>query len=127
MAKESFNIQSIYDFFHGLLYGEEKLTSNLYFDRLPDGIEREVNEMSLVDISDSVQDLGGCGKATISVYNYIVPDSEANIDEMDKKLFSLIENYKSDHYLITRDKMYPDYDYERGMECHVTLINLLIV
>lgn len=127
MAKESFNIQSIYDFFHGLLYGEEKLTSNLYFDHLPDGIEREVNEMSLVDISDSVQDLGGCGKATISVYNYIVPDSEANIDEMDKKLFSLIENYKSDHYFITRGKMYPDYDYERGMECHVTLINLLIV
>lgn len=127
MVKDILNIEQINDFFHGILYGEEKLTQNLYFDHLPDGIEREVKEMALVDISDAVQDLGGCGKATIAIYCYAVPDGEVSLGDMDRKLSDVIRSCKNEHYFITRGKMYPDYDYERGMDCHVTLVNLLIV
>lgn len=127
MIKDSLEIQNVYDFFHGLFYGEDKLTLNLYFARLPDGIERELNEMVLVDISDAIQDLGGCGKATIAVYCYAVPDGEVSLGDIDRKLSQLIKSYKTEHYFIARDKTYPDYDYERCMDCHVTLLNLLIV
>lgn len=127
MAKDIFNVKQIEDFFHGLLYGSEKLTDNLYFDHLPDGIEREVNHMTLVDISDSIQDLGGCAKGKIAIYNYVNPDSDVNIDDVDKKLNELIKNSKNEHYFITRDSIYSDFDYERGLDCNITIVNLFIV
>lgn len=132
MDKNTMNITNIEDFFYFLLYGKDKLTEHLFFTSLPMAIEDGWDSMVLVDVSTAIEDLGGCGKGVIAVYNYAVPNAGGiknsnKLAAMDNKLNELIQSSKSEHYFITRYRTHPDYDSERNLHCNITLLNIQII
>lgn len=131
MTNQNINISNIEDFFHRLLYGENKLTMHLFFN-MPKIIQSEWGSFVVVDLSSVIKDMGGCGKGMIPVFSYANSRSDGGKDSstlsaMDNKLNELILNSKDEHYFISRYETYSDYDSDRNLHCNITLINLQIV
>lgn len=129
MDKNLINISKIETFFNALL--DNKVSENTFFTSLPD-IKTEWQEIVVVDLAKSIEDMNAYGRGVVLVYLYAKPLSTggknvAKISEMEKKLNECISSNTDEHYKITRKSTYTDYDENKNLHCNIVEIDLIIL
>ena len=130
MTGKWLNISQIEDFFFTLLNSKE-LGKVVVGKKLPDTLSKDTKRMTLIDLG-RVRDKTGYGSGVVLVFLFSksAGNGEKNVPvmaEMEEFLRTKVAESRHEHYIISRDSTYPDYDSTYDMHCNVVEINLTII
>lgn len=129
MDKNNLNVSKIETYLHSII--DNNVSANTYVGTLPDTIQSSWNDMCLIDVSNTINDMAAYGKGIIHILLYARPllsgaKNVAVMSQLEQKLNNAIKNAKSDIYRINRRATYTDYDSERKWHCNIVALNITI-
>ena len=132
MNSDNMNISKVESFLNDLL--DKKVSDNMFFGDMvgKEMINREWNDMVLVEVPNGIYDNDAYGKGTALVTLYARPLSSGRknvgvMSTLETKLNEAIKSNSSNVYTINRRQTYTYYDNNIDWHCNVVELNILIV
>lgn len=130
MNKNNLNVSKIETYLYSII--DNVVSKNTYVGTLPDTIKSTWDNMCLIDVSNTIEDLDAYGKGIVHVLLYARPllsgsKNVAVMSQMEQKLNDAISSANSSTYQINRRSTYTAYDSERKWHCNIVALNLIIV
>ena len=130
MDRKYKNISRIEDFFYTLLY--QKVSDIIFPSNLPISIDRDWDNIVVVDAGSAIRDMDAYGYGTVLIYLYVKPlengiKDVATMNVMETALVESINSSINPHYAVRISSTYSDYDEGRNLHCNIYEINLTIV
>lgn len=129
MNKQSLNISQIEDYLYSIM--DNNVSDNTYAGTLPNTIQKDWEDMCLIDVSTEIQDRDAYGVGAVLVWLYARPlangaKNVAKMSELENKLNEVIAQAHNSAYHINRRATYSDYDSTRKWHCNIVELNIRI-
>lgn len=109
----------------------QTVSEHIYFGTLPSTLGSDENDMVLIDVGSSINDLNAYGKGTIHIFLYTQPATNGRMDlgrllEMEEAADEVIESLDTENYTFAELYRNTDYDSTYNMHYIIIALNLII-
>lgn len=132
MDKNILNISNIETYLNSIIDGV--VSKNTFFTTIPDKSivdSSDWKDMVLITMPDGISDLEAFGQGSVYVILYARPleSGKKNVAQMsllEVSLNEVIASAQSEHYTISRNDVYADYDEDINWHCNVVELILKV-